>query len=200
METKTPEQILNNKQKLIADKQKEKNAKFIALPQNKKAILVAKDVIAQIDAKKYEATCGTYFEADDLSLGNFKDSQSVQTILLSENAPACECCAIGSIMYSTIRNQNKVSVKALKYGSGGTFAKSKAKGIFSNHQLELIETAFEKEVIATHNKQLSTNSIFPTPTDLARKAIKFGKRFKNSNNRLKAIMVNIIENKGEFIP
>ena len=65
--------------------------------------------------------------------------------------------------------------------------------LFSYSQLRLIEIAFERGLGAfkdyDYNLEPST-----------KRAAQFGRKFKTEKSRLRAIMKNIVENKGTFIP
>lgn len=167
-----------------------------------KRVLIAKDVIDQIRLNKIKPQNGVFFRSnyidkiDEQVYGyDERDSISMQKTLLSDKAGKCRCCALGSLVTSCTLYNNKSTLADLQHdflnlGDTIRYGEKISNGlneIFDKEQLKLIEIAFEKGV-----------GYFCGYMEY--EAISFGQRFRSAEKRLIAIMQNIIENEGEFIP
>lgn len=109
----------------------------------------------------------------------------------------CSVCAIGSIFLSYIRLKNKVPLDFLTPScfSGYTCDKkamlTKLRDAFSTNQMNLIEAAFEMMSI-----ELECNY----DADSLARALAFGSRYTDDKKRLRAILLNVVKNNGEFKP
>ena len=191
---------------------------FSKLSKKDKKITICQDVINQIKTKKIAVTQGTYFTlpvSNDLSKTEGKELQTI----LKETKEPCEACAIGSIFLCDIIKRDNFAVKSEHVDQMHEFdwvgskmvAKvskteidirsdemvDKMSDYFSELELRLIETAFEREVITDVDRKLTDEDGWDT--DLALKAISFGDRYEKDENRLIGIMKNVIKN-GEFKP
>lgn len=177
-----------------------------------KRVAVAKDVLAQIKAKKLKAKSGVYVRAK-LSFVP-KGGEDVQTLLKQGQITSCSACALGSAFLSYARLYDNVKVE--RYGEfrpeRDTFSYNDATGeyglaasiladrpnvtlgpLFGRPQMELIEQAFEAK-----NSDWFPDGEAPEKALLAAEA--FGKRYSRNEDRLVAIMRNIVRNKGTFKP
>lgn len=156
---------------------------------------IASDVIAQIRSKILNASSGDYCSLDP-KIGNIRKRKSNGKKfqqLLATIEYSCSACAMGSMMAVDIMARNN----HVGYWNSAHIIK-RFKGLFSELQLRLIETAFEREVVEVDLIELKDNN--RQTTKIAKEAIRLGKRYKNENNRLIAIMNNIIEDpKGLFM-
>jgi hypothetical protein len=154
---------------------------------NKRKAL-AWDVIYQVNVKKVKASPGNYCP-NDIELDYKVESQKI----LSSTDNSCKVCAMGALMTVDILNRN-----SFKGAWSGFTIEHRFDGIFSQFQLRLIETAFEQGIVKTITGLYDYSRHRETP--IAKKAIAFGRKFRNNNNRLIAIMNNIIEDeKGLFL-
>jgi hypothetical protein len=172
-------------------------------------IAIAKDAIAQIRRNKYIIRNSIYckvnpklvddrdqlFDRDDVG----KELQSV----LRTRFENCEVCAKGGLFISAIRKfddfriQNSIldTWQDKNYSddrgplNDGGLVTSHLRKFFGKEQLELIEYAFEQGYNGN-----------PRNTKLAYKAMIFGKGFTLDEERMLAILKNIIANRGEFVP
>lgn len=165
------------------------NSKFKSLSKAEKRVQIAKDVIVQIKLKFLMPQTGNYFQSSLITRHIGEELQSVLSKL-----PSCNVCAIGSLFVCDVMRTDNFKVN--DYMNDDAKMKSKLK-YFSLFQLELMETAFEKWVVTDSSRKLKVDYDY---SEIAEKAIKFGKRYRNSTNRLIAIMENIILNKGNFKP
>lgn len=185
----------------------ERNKAFNKLSIANKKIAIAKDVIISLKAKKMYATNNGYFFLNlDGSKFNFK-TEGLKKVdlqdIIHNKALDCSVCAIGGIFAAkvNIANQCKVTLR-IKQNIWNTKMSADSlilndeeliqnlKGIFTEKELRAIEYAFEGCDIGdtfTHDEN------FPDE-----KYKQFYKKYKTSNNRMIAIMNNIIKNEGTF--
>jgi len=156
--------------------------------QRKKAVQIAEDVLAQLRARKYVATAGTYVDLNDAFIEgkNYWEDvpvvKSLQTFLKKHaKKKSCHVCALGACFLANVERRNKVDLEDF-YGRRDI--EVNLAGIFSAEQMDEIETAFEGNT--SHGGSWD--------------AVAFGNRYHDDTARLRAIMRNIIKNDGEFIP
>jgi hypothetical protein len=176
--------------------------KFDSLTSRGKAVRVAKDVLLQLDLKKYKAKNLVYFtwdawdaaEKDYENMGNYAnlvrfEEQTLERDLKTVVAEAKQCsvCALGASICSLANVNGPVKVS-----DGRSGGRPQLETIFGRLQLNMMESAFEKTKMGAYWNELEHNQ-----GDLA---VKFGKKYKSAENRLRAIMNNIIQNRGVFKP
>ena len=178
------------------------------MSKNEARVAIAKDVIAQIRAKKYKAKNRTYvdfkpktgikkkefFTEKDVETG--KDLQDV----IKTRMESCQVCAKGALFVSAIRKFDNFAVEDgmlynSLYESGGASCYANnddfldhLRDYFDYDQLELMEYAFEGDCGQVDDY------------DQEERALAFYHSFKKAEDRLVAIMKNVIKNNGEFIP
>lgn len=163
---------------------KKRAASLMSLPANKRRVKLAKDVLKHLRGI-VTATKGTYFLVNGISVNYRGQADEV----VKENG--CKVCALGALFVADVMIRDNMTVANASSG-GGSIIKNRLKRHFGSEQLTLIESAFEvmkMESEGRAGKLLKINN-----------AIKFGFRYKSPKGRMTAIMNNIIENKGEFIP
>lgn len=157
-----------------------------------KAVLVAKDVLEQLDALTFEA--GRYFYVDDVTLiENITDDLQD---CVDEVQKHCKVCARGALVLSKARLFNEVplmdyvksndTIRLFQYDTTDLL-----KDVWDEEQLDLIEAAFEGD---------PTLLASDVDRDLIDEAVVFGGNYDTRKDRLAAIMENIIENNGVFVP
>lgn len=133
---------------------------------------VARDVIAQLDAGCFKATSGTYF---DFPM-KFLDGKLSRAVVAG-----CEVCAVGACLVATLLRKDPATTLTDYdmncFGLRGS--RERARGTFTLRQLDLMEEAFELQGDG--------------------RARKFGECHLDDEERLRAIMLNVIEH-GEFRP
>jgi uncharacterized protein YkuJ len=175
---------------------------FDALPKNEKAVLVAKDVLAQIDAKRYVPEVGRYLKViDDREAYELDDNDDIRTNF--DKVPQCQVCALGSMLLSCTRLGNKLRFEDIDltgmsiYKFHNEKIKSLFESIFDGYQLLLIENAFEGA--SYHDKRYSKHILnFELNEDDFIRCNNFYNLYETDNERLIAICDNIIKNKGTF--
>ncbi len=145
-------------------------------------VKLAKDVIAQVEAEKYQSEFAGYCDVENWL--DYEHNRSMKEVL-TRDKPVCTVCAIGALVTSFIRFNNKCSVGDY-YNLAKSSIHEKLSKYFSRDQLWLMEDCFEQ--------QLSD------PYGQSEVLFNFYKDYPLRNNaRLVAIMENIIANKGTFV-
>lgn len=198
-----------------------KNVSFSRMSEAQKRVSIATDVIEQLTAGKINAENGHYIWGVDYSHDQWKNKEMQQ--LLQEEPITCSACALGSMLYCEVLKRDKF--KMPRDGKLGAISRraitKRLSNYFSALQLDMIETAFEGNVIKDTTRALLSRKRdeddAKIPTALGKKCIKFGESFGgamgndsswcdnidfegHSDIRLKGIMQNIIDNKGTFKP
>lgn len=170
--------------------------KFDTLTPRGKAVRIAKDVLLQLKVKKLIATEGKYFTAyyDWTKIKEGVDLEDLKTLTNISNS--CQACAIGAAICSYANLNGPIRYSQAQHGTSIRTIFS-SNNIFSLETLGLIEAAFER---APNFHNIAVNVVSETYSPAAHRAVKFGKKYKNPESRLKAIMNNIIQNRGVFKP
>lgn len=196
-----------------------RNARFEALDKPGKRVYIAKDVLAQLAAKKIVASPGTYL-AGKVKLPTIKEEREeysydshgyekrsvkvvnpdteVQDIV--EKMKTCNACALGTVFVCAVRIADDLKIGDMPIEDEVTdsiefdgMSMYKYLGqFFSEAQLELIESAFECRVMGDGGEGRRD--------DANRDAADYGTNFMQPKDRMVAIMKNIIKNKGFFKP
>jgi hypothetical protein len=189
---------------------------FNTLPTNEKAVLVAKDVLAQVKAKRYKPKVGTYMYVVD----GYKFEGSIKENF--NKIEECQVCALGSMLMSSTHLGNILTTKDITAFPDRDFLRRSEKvtelfySIFNDKQLLLIETAFEgytyfwdlnKTQIKTqfqedfrYHESSDRYSIEELTFDETLACEMFNRKYPAAEKRLNAMCRNIIKNKGVFIP
>jgi hypothetical protein len=180
--------------------------KFADMTPKNKRIAIAKDVLTQLAAKKLRAAHGIYLEV--VADGEFTAEEMLRK--------PCTVCALGGLFVACTNkvpseiNSDELGLSTDNYdgftetvlNGDSDSMKPRMQAYFTREQLRLIEHAFEKRVIET----VDENNDEYTELELAEyweknsRAMKFKPKVVSPNNRLKAIMENVIENNGTFVP
>ena len=180
-----------------------KITEFKKLGKAAKRVEIAKDVIAQIKAKKYRAKANEYITIPKSN--KLKDEDNLQKKL--PQIKSCSVCALGGLLMSSIKYENNLTYGDV-YNNGWTRSfienvnvNKLFNKLFTPKQLALIEGSFEEEANNSFTNYYSRedNKVILTPEE-QKKCITFYKKFRSQENRLLGIMMNIIENSGTFKP
>lgn len=161
-----------------------------------KKIALCQDVIAQIKAGILTINTGAYVNIPYFHL----DEKVELNKQLLERNPYCSVCAKGALFITDIIKRNHYKITNTRYIDSHEII-DRLKNVFSENELDLIETAFELTVINTDNEYLSNgdeDNYGGNYTYVAKEAVKFGEKYDDSEKRLIAIMKNIIKN-GNFL-
>lgn len=202
------------------------NKKFEQASPEQKRVLLAKDVLAAIAARRFNPSAGVFFTTfgDDPNRRRADHNSTLQSNAWSGmpeafEAPAvmplygsaCQVCAKGALFVSRLDRLNGLKLGELRNGDPSTHIRE-----FTRYQLDLIESAFEMKVCnwgcveeytwdappenpnAAYSPELSsvTNEEFE---HLFVQAANFCKDF-SPKDRLRFIMANIVRNNGTFDP
>ncbi len=157
-----------------------------------KAVAIAKDVIAQIKLQQYIANSGSYFY--DINSPDYAYVK-VKNILDKK----CKVCALGACIVSAARLFNQDTYEAVPVFNS---INENLKEYFDPNDLLLMEYTFERGMLGElYNYSNDTYEKYYNTFDQATKnaACFYGDAYSNVEDRLIAIMRNIIRNKGRFI-
>jgi hypothetical protein len=200
-----------------------RNKIFSAATAAEKRVLVAKDVIAQIKLKRIEAVSGAWvnptryaaFDPDGPNVTNDGNvaNRSAQKDLLSGATGTCSCCALGAMFVSCTLFNNQTTaldLHQIQWSLGDMIEADEklSNGLnkfFSAQQLRLIEQAFEgghgqfTEDVDAGDEE-SDNPADRAAVKLSQRLLSWEDKYRNDEDRLIAIMKNIIKNNGTFKP
>lgn len=175
-------------QQLVAFTEAQNESYRKAKPAQKR-VMIAKDVLRAIRARRVRPTTGVYIRSRGLFETNIAYSNpegSVQDLL--PTLPTCEVCAKGAIFACTVLRQNQVENRALANPDAqGLFdddnLSQHLRGVFSPSQLARIENEFECRRICSKGPY----------------AVMGLQRFR-PRRRMEEIMQNIVDHGGTFMP
>ena len=177
------------------------NKKFKNATKAQKRVMIAKDVLEQIKTNRYLAESGTWVEPNFSTNSSYCDicdspEISIQDIFKDKTIESCTVCALGGLFMSCINLNNNTTLKDFdeEYDDLGALIDGNKKlsnnlnRIFTRDQLILIEQYFEEG-----------GGYFYRDDDCDL-LDSFVDAYPDGQDRLKAIMENIVENKGTFKP
>lgn len=177
-----------------------RNAAFAKLEPAAKRVVVAKDVITSLNAKRLKAKANIYLNAwpkyDRMEafkgLRSYSDEwyaraasfseSDAQTALLNQQL-SCEACAIGSVFVCAVERMDRLTVdefKSLRQAGIREYLGD----LFSPEQLDLMETAFERTTEYVQSRRYNpgkySDSVYDPSEDAAAEldqAVDFGNNF-----------------------
>lgn len=201
---------------------------FKAANNAEKRVLIAKDVIAQIKAKKIKPFQGMFVRFREEScigprgceptVGSMQIAADADAreLLLTNKISQCTCCALGSMFVSCTLYNNHTSAKDLQRcdwsianwldrsvqeeddDTDGEPIRNGLNKFFSLTQLRLIEQTFE-----ANEGYIRSNDEDETGRaypKFKKEQYEFCQKYRRMDTRLVAIMRNIVRNKGTFKP
>ncbi len=158
------------------------------MPVWKRKVAVAKDVINQIQLKKFKVQKNHYLLLDDdIDVDPSEDPQKAMKCAL--DSKKCTVCARGAMMLTKVAKYNNFEFDEF-YNLNCDHATTDALGdCFTEHELQLIETFFERLSFIDEGDAFNLYGV-----DYR----KWGPN--NPEDRLICIMQNIIDHKGQFVP
>lgn len=178
------------------------NARFKAMSKSQKRVAIAKDVLEHLDAEKITARSLIYVEPiitkEVAEKFGGRSLKRLQVSSVYKEVEKCEVCALGAMFFCAVKVANHLTVdKLFDSGTWGYYPRFRAlnrdvfwymKKFFSEEQLTLIEYAFENfyggsKAYATNEEDLASLMYIGRPP----------------SERMRAIMQNIIKNKGTFV-
>ena len=181
------------------------NEEFKKATKAQKRVMIAKDVLAQIKAKRYFAESGEWVKplwSDDQKSIDIKldPNSSIKDAFKSKAINSCQVCALGGLFMSCTNLNNNTTVQDMKteYYLGEVVQDNDKisnglNRIFTRKQLMLIETYFEggEGYFKGYSEYFSYSD--------EKLLVTFFKSY-HDDERLKMIMQNIIDNNGTFKP
>lgn len=182
------------------------NAAFKKATKAEKRVMIAKDVLTQIKAKRYIAESGTWVDPNWNIRNEIDGTESVQKLFADRTIETCNVCALGSLFMSCTNLNNNTCISDIHYGGecsllgerieeGDTLSNGLNK-IFSKKQLQLIEVYFEKGDGWFGEAGYTGNYI----GEDSRHVEYFNDAYPDDDERLVEIMKNIVANDGTFVP
>lgn len=164
------------------------------MSRHEKMVVVCQDVIGDIEAERSFAYINsTLFDIQDGWLGiDFNDNDSGQEVLSDYK---CNICAKGGLMASWVRRFNKYTIREIRNFSADVTYKyypEELLEIFGSELLDKIELCFEGSWVIEKPWNQYRDS------DARIYSVAFS-NISCANERLIAIMQNIIDNKGELV-
>lgn len=162
---------------------------------------IANDIIELVNSNRLIPQPGVWIEFKEKEVDKFKVNHSVSKLFKEKKLSKCEVCGVGAVMLAMLLYKNQVYKDDLVGNCMWYHTENintsrfldKVRALFDKSQLTLIEAAFERG-----NLGLSSIHITPYQKEMA---IRFGRRYPNSNERMIAIFEHIIKSKdGKFYP
>lgn len=174
-----------------------RNRQFARLSNARKRVVIAQDVLDQLDLRRLVPTFGKYLEVPDEVAQKFSswddDDESIQ-VHEALDGVSCKVCGIGSLFVAAVDRANECTVADMDQPQNDYFMREYLGDFFDLEQLVLVEAAFEGRLINSMETDLTEYS----PEVLA--AIRFASKVRSASGRLKKIMQNIVDNGGTFVP
>lgn len=156
-------------------------ARFKKLTKAEKRVVIARDVIAQLDLKRLKARHNTYVDLVGSPAEIQSDSVQVCDLTVGRK---CEVCALGAMFVTAVERADRLTVADTSHGwgygelegIGGEDCYHYLSRFFSHGQLALIENAFEG---------FNENA--------------FAAVARSPSARMRLVMQNIIDNGGKFV-
>lgn len=178
------------------------NEAFEEMSPEQKRVLIAQDVLDQLDAERFYAKRGNWVNALGLSNLRNKREEDLQKFFLND-LPSCHVCGLGALFTCAVERANKLPVHQFLNSGGlngtleglnGSPMFTYLQGFFDQKQLDAIEVAFEQGQGFVKMKE------HPNLTDEEYLgAVSFCFKVNDHRKRMEMIMENIIENNGTFV-
>lgn len=208
--------MTNNDNAVIADKHKkalqlarkrvrDRERRFKKASPAGKRVMIAKDVLAQLAAGKIRPKPGTwvswgmsyavedkfreYADENEISIFSVECNLDLRDLVLEGLVPdSCSACAMGALFMATVMRADEVKISRYQSTGMSSEVEGKLREFFNADQLRLIEIAFEKGGGAYRCHSAEDEAVAAKYSHL------------QAQERLEAIMQNIVANKGEFVP
>lgn len=174
------------------------------------AVKVAKDVIKQLRVKKYVAQRGAYV-GSLVFRDDFVDYYNAANHHLNfrdnfKQIKDCRVCALGAALCSYVHLENKYSIREVVHFNPIANPISNPvltlNAVFGKENLQLMEFVFERAGNGVlFNLIMNTHDFIfrgMGEAQLIRLTNKYTRKYKKDAQLLRAIMLNVIRNNGEF--
>lgn len=176
--------------------------RFKKANKQRKRVMIAEDVLAQLRTKRFVAEQGTFVGDLGAFLEEDELNKDLKTICRSE--PQCNVCAIGGMFVSAVEFHNKLKVSDVSLEFDYKEYSNYLSKWFEKDQLKLIEIAFEDgngAVRVNNSKTHKAASEFFG--DLQHELDNHNGMidlYLGADEKMRLIMENIVRNKGTFVP
>lgn len=159
----------------------------------KLCVAIARDVLEQLRLKRYAAKQDTYvqvFSEEGMLCSQRYDDEgdkSFKDFFAEKQRTTCKVCALGAAFVSLVNLKNDCSVNEMV----ADIDRDRLEDIFGNDNLNLMESAFEK-------CEMGNSMMIDEDEHSLEAAGDWGNQYAYSNERLRAIMLNVIRNNGDF--
>lgn len=172
--------------------------KFKDLTKAEKRTKIAKDTLKYLDQGRLKPKSDNQYVQ-----GIFKENIPMKRVL--KERKICTVCELGGLFYSSIMLENGLmSIRDLheEFCNREGIALKRLRKYFTKHQIALIEAAFERTNDPNTSRNFNISFWMRTIKEdmIFLKAENFGKKYKSDKKRFRAILENIIDNKGTFKP
>jgi hypothetical protein len=192
---------------------RDRNYRFGKMTRAQQRVTLAKDIIKNVISGKFIAEQGSYVS---FNYDNYVDNVRAQALIADargsgtqdklqmcqvfEAAEKCTVCGIGGAYVAAVLRADKLTLDRAGSLGNDVPMRKYLDQFFSREQQALIECAFEGDSTFQYISHDSNVTGAQTTRAKARSASKFGQKFDEPDERLIAIMENVIENDGTFIP
>jgi hypothetical protein len=194
------------KAKKLKNKTPHKRAKKIQLTPEQTRVLIAKDVLDQIQLKNFIATSGLYLEIYDNKFQEHLKGLAGDD-LITKPIKKCDVCAIGAVFVAAFNRFDNMEKQA--WGTDASAMLKYLQPWFSKEQLRLMELAFEPQDLGEGLEYTTGGGPYSAKEEIM--SLAFNLVCTREHGKLKkappldeyiltAIMNNIVENEGDFVP
>jgi hypothetical protein len=216
--------------KQVAREVAKREAIFKKASPTQKRVLIAKDVIAQIKAKKIKPESGTFVQVEKVkgfmssseadkrtgswnyAMNRLSDSEGsdadVRQLYLDNTLQQCSCCALGGMFMSCTLYNNNTTIEDLEHAGNDISqvlleetGEKLSNGLNKFFSVEQLKL-IEQTFEGDNGAVLSgmDDDTGKTVDEFSPRAEAFYNKYKKSKDRLVAIMQNIVKNNGTFKP
>ena len=167
--------------------------------QRKKAVAVAKDVIEQLRIGRLISTPGCYVSLSNFDYSINKGKESFRSIYRDNSNIECSVCAIGAAFIGYVNQYNNATLDDVFNEDSNKYIDILS-DVFSRYQLRLMERIYEgrwedfpedfEEYISLTEEEQDT---------LEESCDRYRRKYPDATDRLRAIMLNVVRNNGEFV-
>ena len=158
-------------------------------------VAIALDVIETILIGRMTPKSGYgYLSVKEASKEGNSSYEALALSVKRRGKTKCRVCAIGAAALCAIGLYDDAEVMEKGFYAGGASEQEMREVLskwFSGQQVDLLESAFECSKFNERDETAESSIL---------RAVRFGERYENAEERLIAIMENIIKNKGLFRP
>lgn len=182
---------------------RDRNYRFRKLSKPRQRVWIARDVISQIRSRQLIPKHGVGY----MVLGDYTRNSQFNALCMKEDPSdirefigddVCHVCGIGGTFIAALKLADELTFKDINQTQDDQIMRDYLRSWFSDVQIALIECAFERN--DAYLQKVGSRERRNKNHDAASRARNFGFEFDRPDQRLIAIMQNIIDNDGTFKP